>query len=45
MILKIPNKNIWVLKNKSGTKTLGTYPTKEAAERREKQVLYFKNKS
>lgn len=34
-------------KSKSGgkRKSLGTYPTKKAAEKREKQVQYFKHKA
>ena len=41
MIHKIGNK--WVLKTYDGKKTLGTYDTKEEAEKRERQVQYFKH--
>lgn len=34
----------YVLKSKSGNKTLGTFSTKKEAEKRERQILFFKNK-
>lgn len=42
MIKKKGNK--YVLKSKDGTKTLGTYNTKEEALKRERQIQYFKKK-
>lgn len=33
----------YVLFSKDGTKRLGTYKTKEEAEKRERQVQYFKH--
>jgi len=34
----------FVLYNKTGTRKLGEFRTKKEAEKREKQILYFKNK-
>jgi len=34
----------WVLMSKDGSKKLGEFDTREAAERREQQIIYFKNK-
>lgn len=34
----------YVLYSKDGKKKLGTFLTKEAAQKREKQIIYFKNK-
>ena len=42
MIRKENNK--YVLYSKDGSKKLGTFATKEAALKREKEILYFKNK-
>ena len=33
----------WVIKSEDGTKTLGTYATKEEADKRLRQIEYFKN--
>jgi len=33
----------WVLMSKDGKKVLGTFATKEAALKREKQIMGFKN--
>jgi len=38
------SKSGYTLKSKSGEKKLGTFPTKKAAEKREKQINYFKHK-
>lgn len=32
----------WVLYNHAGTKKLGTYDTEEEAQKRERQIQYFK---
>ena len=40
MIIKQGSK--FVLKNKDGSKTLGTFDTKEQAMKREKQINFFK---
>lgn len=42
MILKIDGK--YVIKSEDGSKTLGTYSTREEAEKRLKQIEYFKHK-
>lgn len=34
----------WVVKTEDGSKTLGPYNSKEAAEHRLKQIEYWKNK-
>jgi len=34
----------WVLYSKDGSKKLGSFKTKAAALKREKQINYFKNK-
>lgn len=34
----------YVLYTKDGKKKLGTFSTRKAAEEREKEVIYFKNK-
>ena len=34
----------YILFSKDGKKKLGTFKTKAAAKKREKQILYFKNK-
>ena len=41
MIKKSGNK--WVLYSKNGDKILGRYNSKKGAEKREKQVRYWKN--
>jgi hypothetical protein len=41
MIKKINNK--YVLYSKDGTKELGTFATKESAEKREKQISFIKH--
>ena len=41
MIVKSNSK--WTLFNKEGTKKLGEFKTKKEAEKREKQVLFFKS--
>jgi hypothetical protein len=33
----------WVLYTKDGTKVLGKYATKQQAQKRERQVIWFKN--
>ena len=33
----------FILKNKDGSKTLGTFDTKEQAVKREKQINFFKH--
>ena len=40
MIIKQNNK--YILKSKDGTKTLGSFKTKEEAIKREKQINFFK---
>lgn len=35
----------YVLKSKDGTKTLGTFASREAAQKRERQIQYFKHRS
>lgn len=42
MIIKQRNK--FVLYTKDGSKILGIFNTKEAALKREKQIIHFKNK-
>ena len=42
MIIKQGDK--YVIKSEDGKKTLGTYNTKEAAEKRLQQIEYFKHK-
>lgn len=42
MIVKVGDK--FVIKSEDGSKTLGTYTTKEEAEKRLKQIEYFKHK-
>lgn len=42
MILKIGDK--YVIKSEDGKKTLGTYATREEAEKRLQQIEYFKHK-
>ena len=42
-IVKVGNK--YRLVSKKSGKNLGTYPTKAGAEKRERQVQYFKNKA
>jgi len=42
MIKKVGNK--YVLYSKDGKKKLGTFNTKSAAEKREREIKYFKNK-
>ena len=34
----------WCLLSKDGTKNLGCFDTKAGAEKREKQVIFFRNK-
>lgn len=34
----------WVLYSEDGSKVLGKYPTKAAALKRERQILWFKHK-
>ena len=34
----------WILKSKTTGKVLGTFDTKEEAEKREKQIQFFKHK-
>jgi len=41
MILKQGEK--YIIKSEDGKKTLGTYDTREEAEKRLKQIEYFKN--
>jgi hypothetical protein len=41
MIRKVKSK--WVLYSKSGGGKLGSFSTKKAAVKREKQIVYFKN--
>jgi len=42
MIIKQNGK--YVIKSEDGSKTLGTYDTREEAEKRLKQIEYFKHK-
>lgn len=42
MIRKVKDK--YVLYSKDGKKKLGEFKTKEAAQKREKQILFFKNR-
>jgi hypothetical protein len=39
------DKNTWKLMSKDGTKKLGTFATKREAVKREKQIVYFKNRA
>ena len=43
-IRKTQGKEEWCLYSKDGEKNLGCYDTKAGAEKREKQVNYFKHK-
>lgn len=43
MIRKLPNKNRWVLKSKTTGKKLGVFKSKTDAQKRERQINYFKN--
>ena len=36
--------SMWVLKSKNGKKTLGKFKTKKEAQKREKQIQFFKNR-
>jgi len=44
MIRKMPNKNVWKLYSKDGSKVLGTFKSRKKAVDRERQIQYFKNK-
>lgn len=42
MIIKVGDK--FVIKSEDGSKTLGTYGTKEEAEKRLREIEYFKHR-
>lgn len=43
MIRKMPDKNVWTLKSKKSGRNLGTFKSKKAAVKHEKQIQYFKH--